>query len=105
MARCVTARFGKSPQDKRLSTSLPSVAPETPKARGWVDPPRGALVDDEALIAELNSGHIRAARLDVYDGEPKVNPGYLTLENLTLLPHLGSVTIETRDAMGHQRNS
>ena len=67
-----------------------------------VNTARGALVDDEALIAGLKSGHIRAAGLDVYDDEPKVNPGYLTLENVTLLPHLGSATIETRDAMGHR---
>jgi lactate dehydrogenase-like 2-hydroxyacid dehydrogenase len=38
----------------------------------------------------------------VYDGEPRVNPGYLTLENVTLLPHLGSATIEVRDAMGNR---
>jgi lactate dehydrogenase-like 2-hydroxyacid dehydrogenase len=62
---------------------------------------RGPSVDDEALIAAVKSGHIRAAGLDVFDGEPNVNPGYLTLENVTLLPHLGSATIETRDAMGH----
>ncbi len=61
---------------------------------------RGTTVDDAALIAALQSGHIRAAGLDVYDGEPRVNPGYLTLENVALLPHLGSGTIETRDAMG-----
>ncbi|MBV1799648.1 D-glycerate dehydrogenase [Siccirubricoccus sp. G192] len=61
---------------------------------------RGPSVDDEALIAALASGHIRAAGLDVYDNEPKVNPGYLTLENVALLPHLGSATIETRHAMG-----
>lgn len=61
---------------------------------------RGPSVDDEALIAALTSGQIRAAGLDVYDGEPKVNPGYLALENVALLPHLGSATIETRDAMG-----
>ena len=54
-----------------------------------------------ALIAGLKSGHIRAAGLDVYDGEPKVNPGYLTLENVTLLPHLGSATraLENLDAV------
>ena len=63
---------------------------------------RGTSVDDEALIAAIKSGHIRAAGLDVYDGEPKVNPGYLTLENVALLPHIGSATIETRDAMGHK---
>jgi lactate dehydrogenase-like 2-hydroxyacid dehydrogenase len=63
---------------------------------------RGTSVDDEALIAAIKSGHIRAAGLDVYDGEPKVNPGYLSLENITLLPHIGSATMETRDAMGFQ---
>jgi lactate dehydrogenase-like 2-hydroxyacid dehydrogenase len=63
---------------------------------------RGTTVDDEALIAALRSGHIRAAGLDVYDGEPRVNPGYLELENVALLPHLGSATIETRDAMGRR---
>jgi lactate dehydrogenase-like 2-hydroxyacid dehydrogenase len=63
---------------------------------------RGPSVDDEALIAALKSGHIRAAGLDVYDGEPRVNPGYLPLENVALLPHLGSATEETRQAMGER---
>jgi lactate dehydrogenase-like 2-hydroxyacid dehydrogenase len=62
---------------------------------------RGTLVDDEALIAALRDGHLAAAGLDVYDGEPNLNPGYLTLENVVLLPHLGSATRETRDAMGN----
>ncbi|NMJ43588.1 D-glycerate dehydrogenase [Roseomonas sp. JC162] len=61
---------------------------------------RGTTVDDEALVAALRSGHLRAVGLDVYDGEPKVYPGYMDLENVALLPHLGSATIETRDAMG-----
>ncbi len=61
---------------------------------------RGPSVDDAALVAALRSGQIRAAGLDVYDGEPRVHPGYLTLENVALLPHLGSATIETRAAMG-----
>lgn len=63
---------------------------------------RGGSVDDAALVAALASGHIRAAGLDVYDGEPKVFPGYLGLENVALLPHLGSATIETRAAMGER---
>lgn len=63
---------------------------------------RGPSVDDAALIAALRSGHIRAAGLDVYDGEPRVNPGYLALENVALLPHLGSATEETRQAMGER---
>lgn len=61
---------------------------------------RGSLVNDAALIAALRSGHVAAAGLDVYDGEPAVNPAYLTLENVVLLPHLGSATTRTRDAMG-----
>jgi len=63
---------------------------------------RGTSVADEALIAALKSGHIRAAGLDVYDGEPNVNPGYRTLDNVTLLPHIGSATVETRLAMGYK---
>ncbi len=65
-----------------------------------VNAARGTLVDDAALIAALASHHIAAAGLDVYDGEPRVNPGYLGLENVVLLPHMGSSTVETRSAMG-----
>ncbi|HEY2133488.1 MAG TPA: D-glycerate dehydrogenase, partial [Acetobacteraceae bacterium] len=61
---------------------------------------RGTLVDDEAVLAALASGQIAAAGLDVYEGEPKLNPGYLAAENAVLLPHLGSATATTRDAMG-----
>lgn len=61
---------------------------------------RGTLVDDGALIAALRSGHLAGAGLDVYNGEPKLDPGYLQLENVVLLPHLGSATAETRDRMG-----
>nr|WP_294553041.1 D-glycerate dehydrogenase [uncultured Rhodopila sp.] len=65
-----------------------------------VNAARGSLVDDTALIAALRTGHIAAAGLDVYNNEPALDPGYLTLENVVLLPHLGSATSETRDAMG-----
>ena len=61
---------------------------------------RGTLVEDAALIAALRSGHIAAYGADVFEGEPKLNPEYLTLENAVLLPHLGSATSVTRDAMG-----
>jgi lactate dehydrogenase-like 2-hydroxyacid dehydrogenase len=71
-----------------------------PKGAIVVNTGRGATVDDAALVEALHSGHIRAAGLDVYDGEPNLFPGYLTAPNVTLLPHLGSATIETRDAMG-----
>jgi lactate dehydrogenase-like 2-hydroxyacid dehydrogenase len=62
---------------------------------------RGTLVDDGALISALRGGHVAAAGLDVYDGEPNINEGYLGLENVVLLPHLGSATTATRDAMGN----
>jgi lactate dehydrogenase-like 2-hydroxyacid dehydrogenase len=61
---------------------------------------RGTSVDDAALVAALTSGQVRAAGLDVYDGEPRIFEGYYGLENVALLPHLGSATEETRDAMG-----
>ena len=72
-----------------------------PRGAIVVNAARGTLVDDAALAAALRSGHVAAAGLDVYDGEPTVYAGYLALENVVLLPHLGSATRETRDAMGH----
>lgn len=65
-----------------------------------VNTARGDMVDDTALIAALTSGKLRAAGLDVFAGEPKLNPAYLDLPNTYLLPHLGSATVETRDRMG-----
>jgi lactate dehydrogenase-like 2-hydroxyacid dehydrogenase len=65
-----------------------------------VNTARGDLVDDEALIDALRAHRIAAAGLDVFAGEPKHHPGYLALENVFLLPHLGSATEETRDSMG-----
>lgn len=65
-----------------------------------VNAARGDIVDDEALIAAVKSGKVAAIGLDVYEGEPNLNPGYRTLENSFLMPHLGSATVETRDAMG-----
>ena len=68
-----------------------------------VNTARGAVVDDEALIAALKSGKLWAAGLDVFNGEPsQIHPQYRTLKNVFLLPHLGSATIETRDAMGYR---
>jgi lactate dehydrogenase-like 2-hydroxyacid dehydrogenase len=65
-----------------------------------VNTARGAVIKDADLIAALQSGRIAAAGLDVYDGEPRLHPGYRTLPNTFLLPHLGSATRETREAMG-----
>jgi gluconate 2-dehydrogenase len=60
---------------------------------------RGGVVDDEALIRALMDGTIRAAGLDVFEGEPKLNPGFLALKNVVLAPHIGSSTEATRRAM------
>jgi glyoxylate reductase len=61
---------------------------------------RGAIVDEEALIERLETGAIAGAGLDVYTNEPQVDPRLFALENVVLLPHLGSATLETRTAMG-----
>ena len=99
------------PQAQFLSIHCPAT-PETrglmnaarfallPRGAIVVNTGRGAVVDDEALIAALKSGHIAAAGLDVFNSEPNVHPGYRMLWNTFLLPHIGSATRETRNAMG-----
>ena len=87
----------------------------TPQTRQWltaeriallpdgaivVNASRGAVLVDEALIAALKSGKVAAAGLDVYNNEPNIHPGYRELPNTFLMPHIGSATKETRDAMG-----
>lgn len=89
----------------------------TPDTRGMVDATalarlpegaivvntaRGDIVDDSALIEALASGRLAAAGLDVFKGEPAIDPRYRSLENVFLLPHIGSATPGTRSAMGHK---
>jgi gluconate 2-dehydrogenase len=64
-----------------------------------VNAARGGVVDDAALIAALKERRIAAAGIDVFEGEPKFNPGFLELDNVALVPHIGSATRATRTAM------
>jgi len=110
------AVYHEDPSDLlRASQFLSLHAPETPQTHHFLNskaisllPPgaivvnaaRGGLVVDDDLIAALKSGRIAAAGLDVFEGEPKLNPEYVSLKNTFLLPHIGSATIETRTTMG-----
>jgi lactate dehydrogenase-like 2-hydroxyacid dehydrogenase len=99
----------------KFSQFLSLHAPETPATHHFlnaktisllpqgaivVNTARGGLIKDEDLIEALKTGRVAAAGLDVYEGEPKLNPGYIGLKNTFLLPHIGSATIESRTNMG-----
>ena len=110
------AVFHADPLDLvRVSQFLSLNAPETPTTRHFLDAKtiallpehaiivntaRGGLIEDDDLIEALKSGRVAAAGLDVYEGEPKLNPGYVELKNTFLLPHIGTATIESRTNMG-----
>ena len=99
----------------KVSQFLTLHAPETPATHHFlnaktisllpqgaivVNAARGGLINDEDLIEALKIGRLAAAGLDVYEGEPKLNPAYVGLKNTFLLPHIGSATIESRTNMG-----
>jgi lactate dehydrogenase-like 2-hydroxyacid dehydrogenase len=110
------AIFHADPMDLlRVSQFLSLHAPESEETHHFLNaktiallPPgaivintaRGGLIADDDLIAALKSGHVAAAGLDVFEGEPKLNPGYVALKNTFLLPHIGSATVESRTLMG-----
>ena len=70
------------------------------KSGYFVNISRGDVVDEAALIESLQKGQIAGAGLDVYEFEPKVPAAFLTMENVTLLPHLGTACLEVRENMG-----
>lgn len=71
-----------------------------PQGAVIVNTARGALVDEDALVAALKSSHIAAAGLDCFKVEPGGNPAFAAHDNTFMLPHIGSATRQTRDAMG-----
>ena len=92
-------------------------APSTPETRGFfnaatieklpksaivVNTARGDLVNDADMISALKSGRLAYAGLDVFAGEPNINPGYYDLPNTFLFPHLGSAAVEARNQMGFE---
>ena len=72
-----------------------------PKGAVVTNVARGDIVDDEALIDALDRRKVYAVGLDVYKGEPNLNPGYLKHKSAFILPHLGSATKQTRTAMAN----
>jgi lactate dehydrogenase-like 2-hydroxyacid dehydrogenase len=89
-----------SPETKHL-INADSLELMKPSAH-LINTARGDVVDSQALIDALRHRKITGAGLDVYEGEPNINPGFLMLDNVTLLPHLGSATLSTRTAMGNR---
>lgn len=85
-------------QTKRLINA--ETLAQLPKGAILVNTARGALVDEAALINAIESGHLSAAGLDCFEIEPGGNPALSKHQNIFTLPHIGSATFDTRDAMG-----
>lgn len=106
---------------ERLDDMLPAVdiltinCPHTPETHAMIDArrlglmrrdaylvnaARGEIIDEPALVAALEAGTIAGAGLDVYADEPHIDPRLVALDNVVLLPHMGSATFEGREAMG-----
>jgi glyoxylate reductase len=112
----VGATYHESPETLlEVADVLSLHFPATPETKGFlnaarigklpekaivVNTARGDVVDDDALVDALQRGRLFAAGLDVFAGEPDIDPRYYDLDNAYILPHLGSATVETRNAMG-----
>jgi len=92
----VTIAGGEGTRDLIGGDTLAALGPDGI----FINLSRGTTVDEEALIAALRGGAIRAAGLDVFKNEPRIDPRFLALDNVVLQPHHGSGTVETRKAMG-----
>lgn len=97
-ADVVVISLAATPETKRLIDAS-AFARMKPTAI-FVNVARGDIVHEEALVEALARGQIAGAGLDVYEYEPKVTPALLTMNNVTLLPHLGTAALEVRTAMG-----
>lgn len=111
------SEFPRLREDEFLATAdvISLHCPLTPETRDWlnrerlgrmkrgailINTARGEMIDEEALADALESGHLFAAGLDVFRGEPVMSAALRRARNLVVLPHLGSATVETREAMG-----
>ena len=94
----VTLHCPSTPETHHLidARRLQDLGPE----KYLINTARGSIVDEAALIAALREGWLAGAGLDVYEHEPNLDPELLQLDNVVLLPHVGSATFETREAMG-----
>lgn len=100
IADIVTLHCPHTPETHEL-VSAARIAAMKPSAY-LINTARGEVVDEDALINALTHGGIAGAGLDVYNHEPAVDPRLLALDNVVLLPHLGSATVEGREASGER---
>ena len=101
MARDVDTLIAILPGGPATQNIVSAAVLEALGPRGiFINMARGSVVDEAALIAALKAGKIHRAGLDVFVGEPKINPAFLELDNVTLFPHVGSASTYTRGMMG-----